>query len=255
MNPNTVNVINKNLLKIKNDKQKLLNEQNRELRAIKNQNRVYKEYSDGKISKTDLRLIIEKSERESNEFTQVKLRKIKVDRIQNNHSMMHQDLLQTGEPASMAQLLSLFGSKNAGIEFTNQKTLLGDGNVAPGNSLQPKKRRVNADGDDMSSSDSSAEEDVEVEELGDEEQNQGSAQSFIQILFDSQIKRQFEEDQAKSGAGLSAFKSTGNAMQDAFRRMIEKKLLEKVQSELAKKHEEDEVFKREVQIRTAQREQ
>ena len=93
MNPNTVNVINKNLLKIKNDKQKLLNEQNRELRAIKNQNRVYKEYSDGKISKTDLRLIIEKSERESNEFTQVKLRKIKVDRIQNNHSMMHQDLL------------------------------------------------------------------------------------------------------------------------------------------------------------------
>lgn len=43
-------------------------------------------------------------------------------------------------------------------------------------------------------------------------------------------------------------------MQDAFRRMIEKKMLEKVQAELAKKHEEDEVYKREVQIRTAQRE-
>ena len=43
-------------------------------------------------------------------------------------------------------------------------------------------------------------------------------------------------------------------MQDAFRRMIEKKMLEKVQAELAKKQEEDEVFKREVQIRTAQRE-
>ena len=40
-------------------------------------------------------------------------------------------------------------------------------------------------------------------------------------------------------------------MQDAFRRMIEKKMLEKVQAELAKKHEEDEVYKREVQIRTA----
>lgn len=36
--------------------------------------------------------------------------------------------------------------------------------------------------------------------------------------------------------------------------MIEKKMLEKVQAELAKKHEEDEVYKREVQIRTAQRE-
>ena len=31
-------------------------------------------------------------------------------------------------------------------------------------------------------------------------------------------------------------------------------MLEKVQAELAKKQEEDEVFKREVQIRTAQRE-
>ena len=74
-------------------------------------------------------------------------------------------------------------------------------------------------------------------------------------MFDSQIKRQFEEDQAKAGAGLSAFKSTGNAMQDAFRRMIETKMLEKVQAELAKRNDEDEMFKREVDKRTAHREQ
>ena len=98
--------------------------------------------------------------------------------------------------------------------------------------------------------DSSDEEDVEAEEFLNE-QLQGPTQSFIQILFDSQIKRQFEEEQAQSNAGLSAFKSTGNAMQDAFRRMIEKKMLEKVQAELAKRHEEDEIYKREVQIRTA----
>ena len=36
--------------------------------------------------------------------------------------------------------------------------------------------------------------------------------------------------------------------------MIEKKMLEKVNTELAKKHAEDEVFKREVETRTAQRE-
>jgi len=36
--------------------------------------------------------------------------------------------------------------------------------------------------------------------------------------------------------------------------MIEKKMLEKVQTELAKRQEEDEVFKREVEIRMAQRE-
>ena len=69
MTPNTINIINKNLLKMKNDKQRLINEQNRDLRRIQNQNRVYKEFSDGKLSKQDLRLIIEKSERESNEFT------------------------------------------------------------------------------------------------------------------------------------------------------------------------------------------
>ena len=84
MTPNTVNIINKNLLKIKNDKQRYINDLNREMRATKNQNRVYKEYSDGKISKQDLRLIIEKSEREQNEFTQIKLRKIKVERIQHD---------------------------------------------------------------------------------------------------------------------------------------------------------------------------
>lgn len=37
--------------------------------------------------------------------------------------------------------------------------------------------------------------------------------------------------------------------------MIEKKMLEKVQAELAKKQEEDAVFKREVEVRTYHREQ
>lgn len=58
-------------------------------------------------------------------------------------------------------------------------------------------------------------------------------------MFDSQVKRNFEEEQAKSAAGLSAFKSTGNAMRDGFRRLIEKKLREKIESELAKKQQED----------------
>ena len=73
-------------------------------------------------------------------------------------------------------------------------------------------------------------------------------------MFDSQIKRQDEENQAKSLAGLSAFKATGNPMQDAFRRMIEKKLYEQVQNELAKAHEKEETLKREVEVRTAARE-
>ena len=69
MTPGTINIINKNLIKQKNDKVKIINEQNRELRTLKNQNNVYKQYSDGKISKTDLRSIIDKSQHESNEFS------------------------------------------------------------------------------------------------------------------------------------------------------------------------------------------
>ena len=39
------------------------------MRGIKNQNRVYKEYADGKVSKGDLKVIIDKSEREQSEFS------------------------------------------------------------------------------------------------------------------------------------------------------------------------------------------
>lgn len=81
MTPDTINIINKNLLKQRNDKQKVINEMKREQRTLKNQNRVYKEYADGKVSKGDLKVIIEKSEHEQTEFAQVKLRKIKVEKI------------------------------------------------------------------------------------------------------------------------------------------------------------------------------
>jgi len=38
-------------------------------------------------------------------------------------------------------------------------------------------------------------------------------------------------------------------MQDAFRRMIEKKMLEKVEAELAKKNEEEEVLKQQMELK------
>jgi len=69
MTPDTIVIINKNLMKQKNDKIKIINELMRELRKLRTQNKVYKEFSDGKISKSDLIIIIEKSERDQNEFT------------------------------------------------------------------------------------------------------------------------------------------------------------------------------------------
>ena len=104
--------------------------------------------------------------------------------------------LESGEPASMAQLMSIFsGQSQNEPAFTNVGTVLEDGNVAPGQAFKPKKRRVNEFGDQVSS-ESSAEEDVEAEVLPveDEQSSSGSTQSFIQILFESQIKRKFEEE-------------------------------------------------------------
>lgn len=63
-----------------------------------------------------------------------------------------------------------------------------------------------------------------------------------------------EEDAAKSAAGLSAFKSTGNAMRDGFRRFIEKKMQERVQEKLKERQAEDDTFRKEVEMRTAARE-
>jgi len=137
--------------------------------------------------------------------------------------------------------------------------VLEEGNLAEIKAKKLKQKQK----DEASNSDSSAEEEVEEEKFDDPSAKPTSAQqvaldgssapsqSFIQILFESQIKRKLEEDSAKSAAGLYAFKATGNAMQDAFRRMIEKKMYEKVHAELAKKKEEDETYKKEVEIRTA----
>ena len=58
-------------------------------------------------------------------------------------------------------------------------------------------------------------------------------------MFDSVLKRQFEEEEARKAAGLSAFKATGNSIQDAFRKMLETKMLEKFKSEMRGKELEE----------------
>ena len=68
MTPGTIKVINKNLIKQRNDKQKIINEQKREIANVKGQNRVLKQYADGKISKKDLKVIVEKQEKEESEL-------------------------------------------------------------------------------------------------------------------------------------------------------------------------------------------
>ena len=74
------------------------------------------------------------------------------------------------------------------------------------------------------------------EEAKSEELPAGPAEvTIIQTIFDSQIRRQLEEEEARKAAGLTAFKATGNPTQDAFRRMLEKKMLETFKQEMRAK--------------------
>ena len=115
------------------------------------------------------------------------------------------------------------------------------------------------DGEEIAS-DSSMDEDEGIAEAdpdAEEEKDEAAAgpqQSFIQLLFDSQVRQKQEEDRARRTAGLSVFKSTGNPMADGFRRMIEKKMSEMVQKEMAKSKDADEVLRVEVERRTTIRE-
>ena len=115
------------------------------------------------------------------------------------------------------------------------------------------------DGEEIAS-DSSMDEDegiAEADPEAEEEKDEAAAgpqQSFIQLLFDSQVRQKQEEDRARRTAGLSVFKSTGNPMADGFRRMIEKKMSEMVQKEMAKSKDADEVLRVEVERRTTIRE-
>ena len=113
------------------------------------------------------------------------------------------------------------------------------------------------DGEEIAS-DSSMDEDEGIAEADPEEEKEeadaGPQQSFIQLLFDSQVRQKQEEDRARRTAGLSVFKSTGNPMADGFRRMIEKKMNEMVQKEMAKSKDADDVLRVEVERRTTIRE-
>ena len=84
MTPNTINTINKHLLKQKQDQEKVIRQQRRQLRKANNENRVYKECVDGRISKADLEVIMDKSQHEEDEFGMIRLRKIKVEKIRQD---------------------------------------------------------------------------------------------------------------------------------------------------------------------------
>ena len=61
MTPNTVNCINKNLVVANNIKKKTIVQLKHKLHHSQNENKIYKEFADGKISKTDMTTLIDQS--------------------------------------------------------------------------------------------------------------------------------------------------------------------------------------------------
>lgn len=68
MAPNTINCINNNLVVQNNIKKKTIAKLKRKITVIENENKVYKDYSNGKITKQDLKTVIDQSQTEVNEF-------------------------------------------------------------------------------------------------------------------------------------------------------------------------------------------
>ncbi len=102
---------------------------------MKNQNRVYKEFTEGKVSKEDVKVIIDKSQHQQNEFASVKLRKVKVEKIRNDVIIEEED---TG-PKSMEALKNIFGGMKEKPKYEIKKTVVEDGNISSLKAARLKK--------------------------------------------------------------------------------------------------------------------
>ncbi len=102
---------------------------------MKNQNRVYKEFTEGKVSKEDVKVIIDKSQRQQDEFASVKLRKVKVEKIRADVMIEEED---TG-PKSMEALKNIFGGMKAQPKYDIKKTVVEDGNISSLKAARLKK--------------------------------------------------------------------------------------------------------------------
>ena len=75
---------------------------------MKTQNKVYKEFSEGKVSKQDLDSLISKAEHEQAEFQRIKLRKIKIEYIQEQEESVRESAVVFEESKGIGQLLAMF---------------------------------------------------------------------------------------------------------------------------------------------------
>lgn len=92
------------------------------------------------MSKTDLKTIIDQTEKQENEFAQVKLRKVKVERIKEEKQKTED--FDSNAPKSIKDLMKMFNNPGKDTNkpaFRTVKTIVEEGNVAPGQAFKSKK--------------------------------------------------------------------------------------------------------------------
>ena len=113
--------------------------------------KVYKDFTEGKLSKGELTTIIQKVEKEESELTQIKLRKVRIEKIKNEtKSPFDNDNEDVSKPKSMKDLLAMFGGDNSSKNgpkggasgqpaFTTKVTVVEEDNVGPGQAFKKKE--------------------------------------------------------------------------------------------------------------------
>lgn len=99
---------------------------------MKKENDVYKQFADGKIAKKDLKRITEKNQEEFNEFAQIRLKKIKVEKFIEQEEVRESAVVEL-KPMSIKERLAMFEANARGTNVktgpATRVTVLDEGNI------------------------------------------------------------------------------------------------------------------------------
>ena len=103
----------------------------RENEYVKKDNEVYKQFADGKIPKKELKRITDRNEDEFNELSQIRLKKIKIEKFIEQEEERESAVVEL-KPMSMKERLAMFektAKMDTGPAYKKKITVIDEGNV------------------------------------------------------------------------------------------------------------------------------
>ena len=103
----------------------------RENEDVKKDNEVYKQFADGKIPKKELKRITDRNEDEFNELSQIRLKKIKIEKFIEQEEERESAVVEL-KPMSMKERLAMFektAKMDTGPAYKKTITVIDEGNV------------------------------------------------------------------------------------------------------------------------------